>query len=261
MKEFVNKFILYIRAFFRDRLHYQTEDLPYYITIILALVLFIIGLNAFVDLTQELAQNQLTNFDNKVTEFFVSRRTPFWTNYLVFATNVGTRTGYFIVAAILALIFFLLHRSWKFILQTTIVLLLASVSNVALKEVFNRARPTIEHMVTVYTLSYPSGHAMSAMGFYGFLIFLVVRYKMNFPLKVFLTVFLGALILSIGISRIYLGVHYPSDVLAGFIGRLIWVAFCAIIFDVIDLWRKRNQRRMELRSLKAESGEKITKQK
>lgn len=254
--EFVKSTITYIRTFFRERLHYQAEDLPYYITIILALILFIVGLNAFVDITQELAQNQLTNFDNKVTEFFVSRRTPFWTNYLVFVTNVGTRTGYFIVAGILAVIFFLLHRSWKFILQTIIVLLLASVSNVALKEVFNRARPTLEHMVTVYTLSYPSGHAMSAMGFYGFLIFLVVRYKMNFLLKILLTIILGVLILSIGISRIYLGVHYPSDVLAGFVGGLIWVAFCAIVFDVIDLWRKRNQRRLELRSLKANNGEK-----
>ena len=72
--EFVKSTITYIRTFFRERLHYQAEDLPYYITIILALILFIVGLNAFVDITQELAQNQLTNFDNKVTEFFVSRR-------------------------------------------------------------------------------------------------------------------------------------------------------------------------------------------
>ena len=59
MEEFVKKVITYIRTFFRERLHYQAEDLPYYITIILALVLFIAGLNAFVDLTQELAQNRI----------------------------------------------------------------------------------------------------------------------------------------------------------------------------------------------------------
>jgi len=251
MEEFVRRIISYIRTFFRERLHYQAEDLPYYITIAAALILFIVGLNVFVDITQDLAQNQLTDFDNKVTQFFVSRRTPCWTNYLVFVTNVGTRTGYFIVAGLLAVVFFLLHRNWKFILQTVIVLLLASASNMALKEVFNRARPTIEHMVKVYTLSYPSGHAMSAMGFYGFLVFLVVRYKMNFALKILLVVLLVTLILSIGISRIYLGVHYPSDVAAGFIGGLITVTFCAIIFDVVDLWRKRNQRRLKLKSSEA----------
>jgi undecaprenyl-diphosphatase len=128
------------------------------------------------------------------------------------------------------------------------VLVLATLSNIALKEVFNRARPTLEHMVQVYTLSYPSGHAMSAMAFYGFLIFLVIRYNLNPILKAFLVGILSVIILSIGISRIYLGVHFPSDVLAGFIAGLMWVTFCAIVFDVIDLLRKRKSRIAALKS-------------
>jgi undecaprenyl-diphosphatase len=119
------------------------------------------------------------------------------------------------------------------------VLMLATLSNIVLKKVINRARPSLEHLVSVNTLSYPSGHAMSAMAFYGFLIYLCIRYRMARWLRYLLVSVLVLLILSIGISRIYLGVHYPTDVAAGFIGGLIWVAFCTVLFSLIDLLRRR----------------------
>lgn len=245
MEELLKKIILAIRRFFKEKLHYKSEDLPYYLTILAALIIFIAGLNGFVELTEELADNELGAFDSRVSDFVISFRQDWLTSFLIFITTVGTRSGYLIITFLLTLYFFLRHRSWKFIVQTVVVLLLASLSNVALKEVINRARPTVEHLVTVYTLSYPSGHAMSAMGFYGFLVFLTMRYEMATWLRIALVFFLSFMIFSIGISRIYLGVHYPSDVLAGFIGGLIWVALCAIIFDVADLYRRRKKRMQE----------------
>jgi membrane-associated phospholipid phosphatase len=249
MEALLKKIILAIRRFFRETLHYQAEDLPYYLTIAVAFLLFVFGLNAFVDITEELAHDNLEEFDQSVTDQLVAWRSPALTRFLVVITHIGNSFGYLVIIALLVAYFLIRHRSWKFILQTVVVLLLATLSNIALKQVFNRARPTIEHLVTVHSLSYPSGHAMSAMGFYGFLIFLVARYKMNILLKFTLIAVLGSLIFLIGLSRIYLGVHYPSDVLAGFIGGLIWVTFCAIVFDVIDLWRKRKMRISELRSI------------
>lgn len=242
MEETLRKIVLAIRRFFKEKLHYQSGDLPYYLTILFAFVVFVLALNGFVDLTEELAENSLGAFDEKVTDFVLDFRQDQLTAFLIFMTTIGTRTGYFIVVALLTLYFLLRHRSWKFIVQTVVVLLLATLSNMALKEVINRARPSLEHMVQVYSLSYPSGHAMSAMGFYGFLIFLTMRYQMKRWIRITLVVVLCFMILTIGISRIYLGVHYPSDVLAGFIGGLIWVTLCAIIFDVADLYRKRRQR-------------------
>jgi membrane-associated phospholipid phosphatase len=249
MEEFLRKVITAIRTFFRQRLHYQAEDLPYYITILIAALLFILGLNAFVELTEELAEDNLSRFDDTVTKTVLSFRSDQLTRVLVFITNVGTSTGYIIIVAGLTLYFWFRLRSWKFIVQTVVTLVLASISNIMLKQLFSRERPTIEHLVSVHSLSYPSGHAMSAMGFYGFLIFLILRYTMNRELKVLFISLLTLLILAIGLSRVYLGVHYPSDVLAGFIGGIIWVTFCAIVFDVIDLFRRRKNRILQRRDL------------
>jgi undecaprenyl-diphosphatase len=120
---------------------------------------------------------------------------------------------------------------------------MASLSNIVLKRVFNRARPSLEQLVEVNTLSYPSGHSMSAMAFYGFLVFLCVRHSMPRWLRFILVTMLIILIISIGVSRIYLGVHYPTDVAGGFIGGLIWVTFCAVVFSIFELLRKRQRGR------------------
>lgn len=234
--------VKWVRNFIREKFHSKNEDLPYYITIIISGILFTIALNGFVELTDELAENELGAMDESVTEYVISFRSDALTNYFTVATHLGDRYAYIALTLLLAGFYFLKDRSWKFILQTTLVLLLASLSNIVLKRVINRARPTLEHLVTVNTLSYPSGHSMSAMAFYGFLIFLCMRYKMPGWVRYSFIVILSTLILSIGLSRIYLGVHYPSDVAAGFIGGLIWVAFCAVVFSLFELSRRRKKR-------------------
>jgi undecaprenyl-diphosphatase len=100
----------------------------------------------------------------------------------------------------------------------------------------NRERPSMDQLVSVSTLSFPSGHAMSAMAFYGFLIYLGFHLASTLGVKLAIFFTLGALILLIGFSRIYLGVHYPSDVLAGFIGGIIWVSFFVTLFKIRELY-------------------------
>lgn len=231
--------ILWIRKFIREKFHSSNEDLPYYVTILAAAVVFIVTLTGFVQLTDELAENELGAIDESITEYIVSFRSEALTKYMTFVTHLGDRYTYIIITFLLAAYFFIRHRSWKFILQTTLVLLLATLSNIMLKDAINRARPSLEHLVTVNTLSYPSGHSMSAMAFYGFLIYLSLRYNTSGSLKSFIAILLGLLIASIGLSRIYLGVHFPTDVAGGFIGGLIWVAFCAVVFNVFELLRKK----------------------
>jgi membrane-associated phospholipid phosphatase len=241
MKALLSSIIVWIRNFAKEKLHSHNEDLPYYITIVVALILFIAGLNVFVELTDELAENELGAFDDTITEFVLSFRQNSLTGFFEFMTEVGDRYAYVVISILLGAYFFIRHRSWKFIGQTVLVLMLSTLSNVVIKKFVNRARPTLEHLVTVNTLSYPSGHSMAAMAFYGFLIYLSFQVNMPRIIRAIVVVLLIFIILCVGVSRIYLGVHFPSDVAAGFMGGLIWVTFCVIVFNVIDLLRKQKK--------------------
>src|SRR5690554_3967 len=239
MRQIVKEFIQWLRQFLRERFHQDNPLFPYYLSIVISFVLFVISLNVFVEITEDLKEDELTAFDDTVSATIQSFRTPSLTPVFEFITHMGDRIAYFIAALIVAAFFYFKYGRWKFTLQTILVLLLSSLSNVVLKKVIDRERPSFEHLVSVSTLSYPSGHSMSAMAFYGFLIYLSFRFSQSWGPKLFAFFGFGLLILLIGISRVYLGVHYPSDVVAGFMGGLIWVAFCAVIFNIIDIYRQK----------------------
>jgi undecaprenyl-diphosphatase len=97
--------------------------------------------------------------------------------------------------------------------------------NIFLKELFRRARPVLwDHLVNVRHYSFPSGHAMASMVIYGFIGYTLAK---QFPQHRRL-IFAGtaALILAIGLTRLYLGVHWPTDVVAGYAVGLVWLAAC-----------------------------------
>jgi undecaprenyl-diphosphatase len=212
--------------------------LSYVITGIIAFVMVVLGMNIFIELTEHLKDDILANYDKQISEYIVSFRTPWLTDYFTFVTHAGDKYGYLAVLVTFALITYLAFKKWRYVLQITGVLLLSAVSNLLLKRFINRARPTAEHLVNVTTLSYPSGHSMSAMAFYGFLMYLIYTFKMNIFLKVSLMITLFLFVLSIGISRIYLGVHFPTDVAGGYIAGLFWVFFCILLINLIHLFRK-----------------------
>ncbi|NND88220.1 MAG: phosphatase PAP2 family protein [Flavobacteriaceae bacterium] len=211
---------------------------PYIVTVLIALLLVLFGINSFIELTDTLKSDALAAFDDQVTDFVLSYRDAALTRYFTIVTDIGDVNGYLIVLAICILLTVLVLKRWKYMLQIVIVLVLATLSNMMLKRAIDRARPGIEHLVVVKTLSYPSGHAMSAMAFYGFVIYLITHLKIHIIWKTIIICVLATLILSIGLSRIYLGVHFPSDVLGGFIAGLIWVFFCILIFNLLEVFRK-----------------------
>ncbi len=238
MKQTLYQLIKNIHHFLVNTFHEYNHKLPYFLAALFALIIVVTGINLFVELTEILSTEVLAGYDTIITDYVISFRTPLLTKYFIFVTDVGDLYGYLIVISIFAVLSFLIFKRWKYVLQTTLVLILASASNTVLKRFIDRARPSLEHMVSVETLSYPSGHAMSAMAFYGFLIFLLYRFPMNIAVKMFSIVILAFLILSIGISRIYLGVHYPSDIAGGYIAGFIWVVFCILIFNLIELFKR-----------------------
>ena len=237
-KKYINEFV----EFFKRHVSRKHPDFPFYLLIFFALVVFVLGTNLFVELTEKVQGETIDAFDNRITDYVTSFRTPALNNFFQFVTDLGDVYAYIVATTIAAVFFFFKLKNKKFILQLLGVLILSALANMALKEAFDRARPTIEHMVVVKSLSYPSGHAMSAMAFYGFLIYLVFHIKMSKWLRIFLTILFSALIFFIGLSRIYLGVHFPSDVMGGFTAGLIWIAFCVVLFNIIDLLRQRKMR-------------------
>lgn len=238
MRKVVKLLISKLRVFLKDKLYQYDVTLPYIITVIIALIIVVGGINLFIELTETLKSDVLADYDQNVTEYVISHRNPSLTKYFIFVTHVGDIYGYAIVLGAFTLLSFFVFKRWKYSVQIFLVLALSAISNMMLKRFVDRARPSLEHMVSVETLSYPSGHAMSAMAFYGFLIYLFYRFKMNIFLKILIIMLIGILILSIGISRIYLGVHFPSDIAGGFIAGFIWVIFCVLVFDLIEVFRK-----------------------
>lgn len=117
----------------------------------------------------------------------------------------------------LTFILFILIRNKR---QGTLIglnLIIIIILNQALKFILQRPRPTEFRIINETGYSFPSGHSMISMAFYGYLIYLIYKHINNKYLKWSLISILSVLILMIGVSRIYLGVHYTSDVCAGFI--------------------------------------------
>jgi len=104
--------------------------------------------------------------------------------------------------------------------------------NYILKEIIKRPRPNILRLIPETGYSFPSAHAMVSMGFYGFLIYLIYKKVNNKIIRYFSMILLSLLILFIGISRIYLGVHYATDVIGGFIiGLIFLVLFLRYVYN------------------------------
>ncbi len=97
--------------------------------------------------------------------------------------------------------------------------------NVLLKTIVQRPRPEGFRLAVETGFSFPSGHSMAAMAFYGLIVWFIWRHEKDRHQRNLFTLFFALVILMIGVSRIYLGVHYASDVIGGFCASLVWLAF------------------------------------
>ena len=127
-------------------------------------------------------------------------------------TSFGGATCLIIISTILLICI----KNKKIGISICANLLIITVLNLLLKNIVQRPRPTEYRLINESGYSFPSGHSMISMAFYGYIIYLIYKYVKNKYLKYITITIFSILIISIGISRIYLGVHYTSDVLAGF---------------------------------------------
>lgn len=186
--------------------------------------------------------------DYEIGSFFYSMRTPMRTDIAKGITFLADREAQTIVTVV-SVIALLLVKKWRTGLWYGLTVLIGSdLLNSVVKEVYERARPDqIDHLVEQGGYSFPSGHAMGSMIVYGGLLFILIRFLnsrrggLN-TVKWVLGLFIGILILLIGLSRIYLGVHYPSDVISGFSLGITWLSLSIVLFG-LKFTREEFQRR------------------
>ncbi len=186
----------------------------------------------FLDLLEDVLNNEIMNFDSTVYNFIISFKSNSLNNIFKFITFFGSS----IPLISICIISFLFIKNKKIPMYISINLIVTAIFNLLLKNIIRRNRPVGYRLVEETGFSFPSGHSMASMAFYGLIIYLVFKYVKNKYAKIALCTFLSILIASIGISRIYLGVHYASDVLAGFMISLSYLTlFTHLIKNDLEL--------------------------
>jgi undecaprenyl-diphosphatase len=179
------------------------------------------------------------HLDERVLRWLAGRRVHWLDEAMSHVTTLGDGIVVTMLVFIVSVFLWLTWHRWSVYLLLVGVLGGQVVNNV-LKLVFNRPRPEVmEWAAEVRTLSFPSGHAMSAIMAYGTVAYLVGRLEPTPRMRRATWGIAALIVLSIGFSRIYLGVHYPSDVLGGFIAGLAWLAFVAASMEAIRYFAPR----------------------
>ena len=204
------------------------EKIKEFITKNLKWIILFLCLVGFLALAEDVFHKEIMNGDiigyKIVSTFLIS---DFTTSIAKFITNFGG--AIFLIVLTITLI--LLIKNKKIGFSIFLNLTFATILNQLLKRILQRPRPTEFRIVEESGYSFPSGHSMVSMAFYGYLIYLIYKYIENKYIKWISIIMLSILICSIGISRIYLGVHYTSDVLGGF---LISISYLIIYISVVN---------------------------
>lgn len=191
------------------------------------LVLFI-ALIGFLALAEDVFNKEIMNGDiigyKIISTFLIS---DFATPIAKFITNFGG--AIFLIT--LTVILVILIKNKKIGISIFSNLVIITVLNQLLKRILQRPRPTEFRIIEETGYSFPSGHSMVSMAFYGYLIYLIYKYVENRYVKWISIVLLSILICAIGVSRIYLGVHYTSDVLGGF---LVSISYLILFISTVN---------------------------
>lgn len=166
-----------------------------------------------------------------------------WIDYVALEITALGNGATLILVVLLAGIFLWISRHRFSVLLLAIAVIGGQAMNALLKDAFNRPRPTVvEHATEVASYSFPSGHAMAATVAYGTVAYLVGRLEPTRVQRLTTWTVAVVIILLIGLTRIYLGVHYPSDVLAGFVAGAAWTAFVASGLAAVRYFAYRDPR-------------------
>ena len=183
----------------------------------------------FSAILEDILDYEINNFDvasyNMVSKIISDKITPI--------AKVITRFGNAETLIFITIVLVIYIKDKKVRIAIPVNLFCASILNFTLKNIVQRPRPNEFRIIDQSGYSFPSGHSMVSMAFYGFLVYLIFKNVKNKYIKILLIFILASIIFMIGLSRIYLGVHYTSDVLGGFLLALSYLTLYTMLFKTI----------------------------
>jgi membrane-associated phospholipid phosphatase len=177
--------------------------------------------------------------DDRVSAWFHGHATTAFTHVARFVTFFGS-VSFIAAASICAGVILGVRKSWYQLLALVLGIGGGSLLNILLKHFFHRQRPVLENpLVTLSSFGFPSGHTMGSTLFYGLLAIFVAHSIRSWRWSVFSFGVASLWVALIGVSRIYLGAHYLTDVLGAIAVGLAWLAFCWTGGETLRKWRGR----------------------
>ncbi len=218
--------------------------------VLLGLLVVLIGTWGFVALSGEVLEGDTQSFDQWAVRNLrhpddLSRPIgPVWLAEMGRDVTALGGIAVLVLAIAAASGFLAIHGAYRMLA----VLLISTVSGIAasllMKQLFDRPRPEIvPHLSQVYTSSFPSGHSMMSAIVYLTLAALVAPVLRSFWVRFYVIAVAVVLTILIGISRVYMGVHYPTDVLAGWAAGLVWALLCWLVARAIPHSQAKKQPR------------------
>lgn len=187
----------------------------------------------FTALAVNIHSTLINTFDQTLIGAIQGMESPGLTKLMLFITWIGSTKQVIVIAIITMLIlyFILKHRMELWMLFITCAG--SALLNIFLKTRFLRDRPTLHRLIEETGYSFPSGHSMAAFTLYCTIAFLVWKHMPNTASRVMTVLLSSFLIVAIGVSRIYLGVHFPSDVIGAYFISGCWVSLCIATYQYV----------------------------
>ncbi len=199
----------------------------------IAVVLFLITLLVFVAIADEIVLEHENGFDTSISNAILWLDSSLATKIFETITFFGSSTFLFPAYSVLIL-YYLVRKHWRLALDVATVGITSTALLYLLKNIFKRHRPLDPLMKNVTGFSFPSGHSFSSFTFFGMIAYLMWQTKLKSGWKILITVILFLLATTIAFSRVYLRVHYPSDVIAGFCLSIIWLMIALWLLHKFD---------------------------
>jgi undecaprenyl-diphosphatase len=208
--------------------------------LVIGMVVVLVMSVGFAMLAEQVMAGATLHADESILRMMERMGAPWLDNVALEVTALGARVVVWMVVLV-ASVFMWSSRHHYSAALLWVSMIGAGFVNAALKVSFNRPRPDVFPWRTQHVglASFPSGHAMTSVVVYGTLAFLIARLAPTKLLRRITWVTAILVILLIGWSRLYLGVHYPSDVLAGFVMGAAWAIICALGIEAVRYFRTR----------------------